>query len=143
MYHARATFNAFLRSLCDEGIPLHTETDDPTKWPSYRITWISILPTSRAGQMAAIIQLDVSVPNSDTATAWQRAARLQWALGLTNYTERPRIQKRDWTDPDNPIDLPMWMEYGVRWGQGWRASTIDDPQKRILSLTLEVIFDAQ
>ncbi|MNY02331.1 hypothetical protein D3C86_1349020 [compost metagenome] len=140
MYNARATFNAAVRSVLGEGVHFHTEDREETVWPSYRIHWLAFHPTRKTGEMVAIIQVDVNVPDGDTAGVFQRAGRLQEALGLARYGARPQVQKYDFTDPDNPKPIPLWMEYGIQLGKGWVKVPQKDPALLRLVLTLELYF---
>ncbi len=145
MQNAIATFNAWVRSQADTGIPVHVEPDELTKWPSYRITWLSIDADSRTSGFRALVELMVNVKDHDTAGCRRRAQRLLERIGLQGYQQRPRILMKDWTDPKNPVDLPQdqyhnWMEYGLRLGRGWQVEQPADEAARSLKLSLEVFF---
>lgn len=140
MFNARATFNALIREAIDPGIVLHLEENEATKWPSYRVHWLSCHPTSATGEMEALVQVDVSVGGSDTGTLWERATRLQTRLALANYGTRPRARKLDFTDPKNPRPTTLWMNYGLDSGRGWVKVPLPDPTKRRLALSLTVRF---
>lgn len=145
MYNTRSTFNRIIKNLAEPGIPVHFEPQEVTAWPSYRVTWLSVDPDTRTAGMRALVQVDINVNEGQTAVAWKRADALQKALGLARYQSRPKFLRQDWTDPRNPVDQPdiwaNWVEYGLRFGMGWRFSG-DDPLARTLSVTLELFFNA-